>query len=226
MMGNGTTASFQDNGAHGEDAFLIRELSDTASVDAVLDGVTRCEGAYASAFTVQLLQSAPIERLSDLIDTLEEANNTLFQSGKGRNLLTTVSVALKLGDQLHVINSGDSPAYLIRGREMRELSTITRSKLFPSHVIGAVGLYSQFTYEYQTLELLPNDKLVLSTDGLINNVFPEELAEIVGRSGSAESAVSALGELASEKKRSRTGRKDTYGTFREDDQTVLIRYLD
>ena len=205
---------------------MIKELSNTSSLDAVLDGVTHCEGGYASGFTLRLLEDAPIESLSDLVHALEEANNTLFQSGRGRKLLTTVSVALKIKDELHVINAGDSPVYLIRRGEVSELTTIVKSGLLDGLVSGAVGFQQKFSYEYKKVTLQPGDRLILSTDGLINNLFPEELADIVQKAAAPHEAVSALQELVSEKRRLHKGREDSYGTFREDDQTAIIHYLD
>ena len=225
-MNNGVAASCNDNSAHGEDAFLTRELSLTASLDAVLDGVTHCEGGYASNFTAQLLQEAPIESLSGVTDVLEEANNTLYLGGRGHNLLTTVSVALKVEDELHLISAGDSPVYLIRGREVLELTPIARSSSLPGVAGGAVGLHESFTYVYKKVRLQPHDRIVLATDGLSNNVFPEEVAEIVRKYPSPTEAIAGLEELVSEKRRLHTGRQDSYGTFREDDWTAIIRYLE
>ena len=225
-MKNGEAASFQDNSAHGEDSFLVRELGDTSVLDAVMDGVSRCEGAYASGFTQQMLQDSSIQSLRDLVDTLEQVNSILFQSGQGNNLLTTISAVLKLDDQLHLIFAGDSPVYLIRGSELQELTSIVKSSLLPSLSGGAVGQTKTFKYQQKQVTLQPGDRLILTTDGLVHNVFPEEMAEIVRVSGSPEEGVSALVELVGEKRRQHTGREDAYGTFREDDQTAILRYFD
>ena len=225
-MNNGQAASLQDNSAHGEDRFLMRELSDTVCLDAVLDGVTHCEGGYASGFTVQILQDAPILTLEDLLAALEQANETLFQSGKGRNLLTTVSATLKTDGELHAINIGDSSIYLARSGCVSELSTITSSDVLTSLANGAVGLRATLDYKYRKIDLEPGDRLVLATDGLINNVFPEEILDIIQTSLSADDAVPRLERLVAVKRRSHVGREDLYGTFREDDRTVVVRYLD
>ena len=225
-MSSYSVDSFQDNSAHGEDAFLIRELSSTGSLDVVLDGVTQCEGGYASNFTVSVLQDASIESLSDLIDVIEQANSILFQNGRGRNLLTTVSAALKMGDELHVINVGDSPMYLIRDGEITELTTISKSNIFPGRVNGAMGINESLAYEYKSVTVRPHDRLILTTDGLMNNIFPKELLDIVESAGSPREAVSAIRELVSEKRSLHKGREDSYGTFREDDQTAIVRYFD
>ena len=224
-MNNGTAALYQDNSAHGEDSHLIQELSGTSCLDVVLDGVSQCEGAYASGFTAQVLQAAAIEGVRDLIDAIERANQVLFQSGRGRNLLTTVSAALKLGNELHTIAVGDSPAYLVRGGKLTELTTPVPASAFPSQLSGAVGLRGELAYQHNELTLQPHDVLILSTDGLMNNVYSQELADIAATCSSPAEAVSAIGELVAQKRRDHRGRDDTYGTFREDDHTAIIRYL-
>ena len=225
-MNNSPVASFHDNSAHGEDTFLTRALGGAGSLDAVLDGVTHSEGGYASSFTAQVLQDAPIEGLSDLIAALEQANDTLFEKGRRRNPLTTVSAALRVGDELHVVSVGDSPAYLVRDGEARELTTILKFDLLPGSLAsGAIGQREKLAYEHKSVGLQSNDRLILATDGLANNVSPEELAALIQSSASPDEAVSALAELVSEKRRLHRGREDRYGTFREDDRTAIIRYF-
>ena len=223
-MNNGTAASFCDNSAHGEDALVIRELSETDCLDAVLDGVTHCQGAYASAFTAQMLQESPIGSLEELSAVLEQANATLFQSGGGRNLMTTVSVALKLGDTLHVLHVGDSPVYLVREGTIEELSSIVQAGPLSNLPNGAVGLRERWSYKHRQVTLQPGDRLVLATDGIPHNIFPEEVAPIVSGALSPEEAISALQGLVEEKRSRHQGREDTYGTFREDDRTAVVRY--
>ena len=224
-MNNGTAALYEDNSAHGEDSHLIRELSGTSCLDVVLDGVSQCEGAYASGFAAQVLQEASVEGVRDLIDAIEGANQVLFQSGRGRNLLTTISAALKIGNELHTITVGDSPAYLLRDGKLTELTTTAPASAFPSQLNGAVGLRGDLAYEHKQLTLEPHDMLILSTDGLMNNVFPQELTDIAAKSSSPAEVVSAIGELVAHKRSQHQGRGDTFGTFREDDQTAIIRYL-
>ncbi len=225
-IGNGTVAYYQDNSAHGEDTFVIRDLGDTSSLDAVLDGVSRCEGAYASNFTAQLLRDTPIRSVDDAVGALSQANSSLFQSGRGRNLLTTASLALKLGDHLHVINVGDSPVYLVRDGKATELTSIVSSALLLGAMSTAVGLGETFAYEHKSVTLRPGDGLVLATDGLINNVFPEEVAQIVAAAATPQDAVLAIQVLVAEKRRRHQGRNDSYGTFHEDDQTAIFRFLE
>ena len=225
-MNNGTAASYQDNAAHGEDEFIIRELSGTSILDAVLDGVTHCQGAYASSFAAEFIQNATIDSVSDLMDVLEQANHTLFQSGQGSNLLTTVSVTLKVGDELHVVNAGDSPVYLIRNDELLELAAIIDAGPLANLINGALGLKEKFNYSSKSISLRAHDRIILLTDGLSNNVFAEEMGTIVRKAASPQDAVSALEELVGERRRLHKGREDSYVTFKEDDQTAIIRFFD
>ena len=224
-MKNGEVASFQDNAAHGEDAFVIRELGETSCMDAVLDGLTYCEGSYASNFTAQHLQSSELPALDDLVGVLRQANETLFQGGRGRSLLTTVSVALKVGTDLHVINVGDSPGYLVRGGQATELTSKSQSVMLPSMITIVLGLREELAYEYKKVELQPGDRLLLITDGISNNLTPEEMAVVVQSASSAQAAADALGELLAERRRLRQGTTEPFSTFREDDRTAVIRFL-
>ena len=219
-MNNGEAAAFQDNSVHGEDCFLIRELSDASSLDVVLDGVTQCGGEYAARFTADILRDTLIESLEGLLEALQGAARSLFERGRGRNLLTTVSVALKLGDDLHVVNVGDSPVYLVRAGEVEELTTIGGSGLLTGLVGGVLGLRQELTYQHKQSTLRAGDRLVLATDGLVNNLPPEELGSVVSGASSPDDAVAAIKRLLEEK----AGAPDFYLT-RKDDQTAVIRYL-
>jgi serine/threonine protein phosphatase PrpC len=69
------------------------------------------------------------------------------------------------------------------------------------------------------------DRLVLATDGLMENIAPSELAALVGDVPSPEEAVSALRQLLCERKRANRGRVDDHSGFRHDDATAIIRYI-
>ena len=222
-MDNGSAATLHDNSAHGEDSFLSLDLGPGLSLDAVLDGVTHCQGGYASGFTAQLLREASISSREDLMAVLDEANKVLYQSGQGRSLLTTISAALKVGSVLYVVNAGDSPIYLVRGGQAQELSIIATSGSLLGPVSGTLASREIFTCSSREVDLEPGDRLVLVTDGLTHNVTPQEMADIVSGAPTPDDAATALGELVAEKRRLHTGRPDTYGTFKEDDRTAVIR---
>jgi serine/threonine protein phosphatase PrpC len=221
---NGHTATFQDNSYHGEDAYVTRELQRQIALDAVFDGATGRGGAEASGYAASVLREATVETVDALTTLLEVANQRLFQRGRGRFFLTTASVALKIGSTLHVVHVGDSPAFLIRGHDILSLTGTAQGATFLG-VANALGRREKLSYKATSISLETEDRLVLATDGLIENVAPSELVALVNAAPSPEQAVSALRQLLDEKKRLDKGRVDDGTGFRRDDATAIVRYF-
>jgi serine/threonine protein phosphatase PrpC len=221
---NGRAAVYHDNSCHGEDAYVTRELPQRSVLDAVLDGATGRGGADASAFAADMLRGARLDTLDELTNLLDLANKRLFQRGKGRFFLTTVSVALKIGAALHIVSVGDSSVFLIRGRDLVPLTLTPRGPTILD-VSNGLGRRDRLSYKTTSLTLSLQDRLVLATDGLIENVAPSDLAALVGNAPSPEEAVVALRQLLCEKKRANRGRVDDRSEFRHDDVTAIIRYI-
>lgn len=222
---NGHVASYHDNAVHGEDAFLIRELDEGSVLDAVLDGATGHGGKYASEFVADTLQAAQFHTLHELITILETANASLFSRGKGSFLLTTLSVALKIGETLHLVNVGDSPGYLIRAGDIVGLTTATGDPTFFG-IANALGRRARLSYTARELTLQPRDRLVLVTDGILDNIAPAELVALVQGAASPEEAITRVQDLLEARKRTNRGRRDDYSGFRSDDATAIIRFMD
>ena len=66
MIGS-NVASIQDNSAHGEDSFLLRDFGEKGFLDAVMDGVTGHGGEEASQSLVEALSTADIDSPEDVI---------------------------------------------------------------------------------------------------------------------------------------------------------------
>ena len=221
---NGRAAVYHDNSCHGEDAYVTRELPQQIVLDAVLDGATGRGGADASAFAADMLRGARLDTLDELSNLLDLANKRLFQRGKGRFFLTTVAVALKIGASLHVVSVGDSTVFLIRGRDIVPLALTTIGPTILD-VSNGLGRRESLSYRTTCVTLSLPDRLVLATDGLIENVGPSELAALVGDVPSPEEAVAALRQLLCDRKRANRGRVDDRSGFRHDDATAIIRYI-
>lgn len=203
---------------------MTRELPQQTVLDAVLDGATGRGGGDASTFAAEMLRGATVQSLDELTHLLDVANKRLFQRGRGRFFLTTAAVTLKIGALLEIVSVGDSAVFLIRGGEIVPLTFTTRG---PTLLDVSNGLGRRETLSYKTtcVPLSHQDRLVLATDGLIENVAPSELADVVGASPSPEEAVAAVRQLLCEKKRANRGRVDDHSGFRHDDATALIRYI-
>jgi serine/threonine protein phosphatase PrpC len=221
---NGRAAAYHDNSCHGDDAYVTRELQPHSVLDAVLDGATGRGGADASAYAAQMLQGATVETFDELTNLLDLANTRLFQRGKGRFFLTTAAVALKIGPLLHVVSVGDSSIFLIRGGDIVPLALSTVGPTFLG-ISNALGRREALSYKTTCVSLSLQDRLVLATDGLLENVAPGELVALIGDAPSPAEAVSALRQLVCEKKRTNKGRVDDRSGFRNDDATAIIRYI-
>jgi serine/threonine protein phosphatase PrpC len=221
---NGRAAAYHDNSCHGEDAFLTRELTHHLALDAVLDGATGRGGWEASSYAAEILGTANIESVDDLTAMLDEINRELFRRGRGRFFLTTISAALKVGQELHVLSVGDSPVLLIRHGDIIPLTPAAKSQPFLG-MANALGRHEKLSYKTASVSLQVQDRVVLVTDGVIENVAPSELATLLGHASSPEEAVSAVRQLLAEKQRENKGRVDDRSSFRRDDATALIRYV-
>jgi serine/threonine protein phosphatase PrpC len=221
---NGRAAAYHDNSCHGEDAFLTRELNHHLALDAVLDGATGRGGWEASSYAAEVLGAANIEGIDDLTTLLDQVNRELFRRGRGRFFLTTISAALKIGQELHVLSVGDSPVLLIRDGDVIPLTPAAKGQTFLG-VANALGRHEKLSYKAVSVSLRLQDRVALVTDGIIENVAPSELAILVARASSPDEAVSAVQQLLSEKQRENKGRVDDRSSFRRDDATALIRYV-
>jgi serine/threonine protein phosphatase PrpC len=221
---NGDAAVFQDNSYHGEDAYVARGLNRHVAIDAVFDGATGRGGADASGFAAKTLQEAAVDTVDGMTGLLEMVNQRLFLRGRGRFFLTTASVTLKVGSALHVLNVGDSTVFLVRGRDIKPLDGTPQGATFLG-IDNALGRYEKLSYKAASVELEAGDRLVLATDGLIENVAPGELLALVEAAPSPEQAVAGLRQLLDEKKQRDKGRADDTSGFRRDDATAIFRYV-
>jgi serine/threonine protein phosphatase PrpC len=221
---NGKSAVFQDNSFHGEDTYVSRELNRSMALDAVFDGATGRGGADASGYAAKTLQEATVEGVDELTALLDLANQRLFQRGRGRFFLTTASVIFKTGSTLHVLNVGDSPVFLIRGHEIMALTGTAQGATFLG-IANALGRHDRLSYKATSISLEAEDRLVLTTDGLIENIAPSELLALVDAASSPEQAVAGIQQLLAEKQRANKGRIDESSGFRRDDATAIVRFL-
>jgi serine/threonine protein phosphatase PrpC len=225
QLPNGQVAHYHDNSVHGDDAFVSRDLGPFLALDAVLDGATGHGGKYASSLVANALRAAQLGTVQELLEIVETLNHTLFQQGRGSFLLTTLLAALKIDATLHVVSVGDSPGFLIRAEEIVPLTAAATGPTL-SGIAKAMGRQARLACTTRVVTLQPHDRLVLITDGVLDNVSPAELAALVRGAASPQEATSRLRELLHEKKRGNRGREDDRSGFRADDATAAIRYFE
>ena len=224
LISNGNCAHYFDNRYHGDDAWLSKTIGRYSVLDVVLDGVSTGNGGKASSFVKEKLKKYNITEYEEIIRLLQEANSELYEEGKGW-LTTKITVSFKKENTLHLINAGDSPAYLIRDGKIIEISTPDRDSKKPNVVTSVVGMEKCIDYHLNEIELKPYDRLILATDGITDNVYPDEILKIVSSKTTPKEAIEDLKELMKIKRATKKGRHDVFGLFKEDDATARIRYF-
>ncbi|HEX5887324.1 MAG TPA: protein phosphatase 2C domain-containing protein [Pyrinomonadaceae bacterium] len=139
-----------------------------------------------------------------------EADHDYTLQGMG----TTLTVAAALGSNLLIGHVGDSRAYLLRGSNLRQLTTdhtlaqalIDAGVADPDdpasrsmrHVLtAAVGsLGQEVEPQVQRFRLERGDQLLLCTDGLTETVADSTIAKVLNEAVSAQSACRTLVDLA------------------------------
>ena len=203
---------------------IIDEAGRGAALYAVADGLGgHAGGEIASAVAVNTLRQevpALLDRQRTAEDVLQEvfqrANTAIRARAASAGLTgmaTTCTAVLIHGDRGVVAHVGDSRAYLLRGNEIRQLTTdhslaeelerrgagdaLAAGLRVPRHLLTrALGSSEVAQVDVRTELLRPADTLVLASDGLHMAVSPAEMAGVVRTASSPSEACRALVGLA------------------------------
>jgi serine/threonine protein phosphatase PrpC len=170
------------------------------------DGTASSDGeTVASSQLVAALQQG-FKSANERI--IEEAVN-----GEGGGTMgTTMVAAAIIGDHLTVANVGDSRAYLVRAETAQQITKDhslvaeqvaggvmtaeeARTSNYRNIITRALGHRPKVEVDIFEITLLPDDRIVLCSDGVHGSVEPEEVADLVLHQPPAE-ASQALVDLA------------------------------
>ncbi|MCQ2526413.1 MAG: Stp1/IreP family PP2C-type Ser/Thr phosphatase [Lachnospiraceae bacterium] len=191
----------------------------------VADGMGgHAAGDYASRTAVETIvkyieNSFEKNSLKLLTKAVETANNEVYTEALLNRRLegmgTTIVAATFVGRYLQAINVGDSRLYIIRDKEIRQVSVDhslveemiksggiareqARNHPDKNIITRAVGVKSTVEPDTYTEELKNGDYVLLCSDGLTNMVPDEEIAEIIVKEEKVDEAVKKLIEKANE----------------------------
>ncbi len=223
-MKTGIFSNYLENKTHGDDFLLTRVIGKDCVFDAVLDGVSMGVGKEASNLLGLALKNEKIQSIKNIEKILEKVNNSLYRTRKGMTL-TTVTIAFKLKNKLTIISCGDSPAYLIRNNQIKDIAKLDKVGHDPTILTNAVGIGKDFRYHLNEISLKQGDKIILMTDGISDNLYSKEILEIVNKSPSPNKTILRIKELLKKKKKFNEGRRDFFDKFKPDDKAMIVRYL-
>lgn len=187
-------------------------------------------GEVASALVVETLRRVLANNAPDteesktaitkaLEDAVTKANEEVFKAavdpGK-RGMGATLTAVYVNGEQAYIVEVGDSRAYLLRGRRMRQMTkdqsfvqllldsgaiSEAEAKDYPHKniILQAFGQQKTLNIGLGRLALRRGDRLLLCSDGLSNKLNPDEMREIICDSGALDKAAVKLIEMANER---------------------------
>lgn len=185
-------------------------------------------GDYASRYTTQRLvasvsRSSGEEPVTILKEAIETANRLLLEEAREdetkRGMGTTVVAATIIANRLYVANVGDSRLYLA-GREMRQITRdhslvaemvrigemgAAEAKAHPDKniITRAIGASAHVEADFFEVDLTPEDRILICTDGLTNMVEDSVIHDVVTEDAPIEQRVEKLVHAAN-----RAGGKD------------------
>ncbi len=229
-----------------EDAAAIWPTKPDAGVLAIADGLGgHAGGEKASRVAVETIQQfvhqaaaangsngQPDQLRGGILNGIEAANQFVRELGCGA--ATTLALVEVEGRSIRTYHVGDSVILLTGQRGKLKLQTIPHSPIgyaveagmmaeedaihhearhVISNVIGSEAMRIEIG---PTVEMAARDTLVLASDGLVDNLLPSEIVELV-RSGPLDRAVGDLVEEARRRMTSQLGAAPS----KPDDLTVI-----
>ncbi|MBX3314312.1 MAG: Stp1/IreP family PP2C-type Ser/Thr phosphatase [Actinobacteria bacterium] len=205
-----------------QDAPLVAPEADLYGV---ADGIGGHQGGeVASALAVQIIAELATEpSLHTLVDAVRQANRRIFETaGSDPDLhgMGTTFVAIQLvdspeGDEVGWVNVGDSRLYLFRDDDVIQLSedhslveelvrdgqlSPEEAKVHPQRNVVTRSLGIDLDVNVDSGRLLPftNDRFVLCSDGLSNEVSTDQMGATLRRLAEPQEVADELVRLANE----------------------------
>lgn len=203
-----------------EDAYVA-----TDRLIAVADGMGgHNAGEVASSMAVSmLLQHAEhtFSSVSELVELISEINSAIHreatstngQRGMGTTLTAAAVVADSEAPHVFVANVGDSRTYLLREGELRQITVdhsyvqelVHEGVLTPEEarqhprrniVTRALGIDSRVDVDSWTIPLLPRDRFLLCSDGLVDEVSVTDVTKTLQQIPDPQKTARQLVEMA------------------------------
>ena len=168
-------------------------------------------------FAYQSKAALSVEAIKEFILTsFHEANRAVFEKGKAKEVEmgTTLTAAFIDGDKAYIGHVGDSRAYHLRGREIRQVTEdhtlaedmvkqgkATRDEMntspMSSMLTRSIGTKEEVAIDPPIgIELKEGDVILLCTDGLTNLVEEREILSMVHNTPHVRKACARLVDMA------------------------------
>jgi len=190
-----------------EDVFAVTSLEDGGALCVLSDGVGSArEPRRCAERVVRLVAENFAARPHDwsipkTFDRLvEQASRSLYAEGAyhdgSASMQATLAAVCLTGARLSGVNVGDSPVFLLRAGNIRQLSHPHRRRNAEGHDVltAAVGMADAPEIHCFEESIQEGDMLVITSDGLTNLLDEEPMAELARKFRSARSLLEAASE--------------------------------
>jgi protein phosphatase len=185
------------------------EIASTTIVNAI------AQKTYTELLPADMETGTETDNGQWLLEAVQAANEAVFSIRKstGSDLGSTLVAALIEGNNAHIANVGDSRAYLINAKGIRQITTdhslverlvatgqITREEARYHHqrnvIYRTIGDKAIVDIDMNSLPLSHGDRLLLCSDGLSGMITDEDIQRIVEKAPSTQAACDALVDAA------------------------------
>ncbi|MFO7604626.1 MAG: protein phosphatase 2C domain-containing protein [Gammaproteobacteria bacterium] len=217
-FGGGTVAWYSHRSpsktTENEDSLALIPLHDGNAILAIADGLGgHVNGAAASRAAIEALSAIPQQHVetedlrSAILNAIESANATILQNNPGA--ATTLAVVELSGRQVRSYHAGDSAILVSGQRGKRKLMTLAHSPVgyavesgmldeddavhhAERHLVSNVVGSPEMSIEIGAgIRLAARDTLLIASDGLLDNLYLDEIINII-RTGPLERCAMTL----------------------------------
>ena len=193
-----------------EDRILVDRESD---LYAVADGVTlssQGSGGAAAELALSLLKE---QFTGDLTEAVEAVHDRLFELKRSDRTIgeTTLTCAHLAEGRAEIVNVGDSPAYLVRGEEMKVMTHPDRNEL--GYITQVIGYPENIKANRNSESLEAGDFLILASDGIAHVLNHLTLLPILETTRTIGDVAEAIIEKA----------KVTWAGYDDDKSVIVIK---
>jgi PPM family protein phosphatase len=200
-----------------EDSYLMED-----PIFVIADGMGgHIAGDVASSTAVDVIadvtKNADARDPNSLGSIVRRANEAIWKKAQAdpslRGMGTTCTLLMVQDSTAHLAHVGDSRAYLLRDRELSQLTEdhtlvgrmVQDGRLTPEEaqrhphrnvITRALGIDSDVQVDVLTFDLIPGDRLLLCSDGLSSMVDAEAIRQTLAHEGDPQRAADALVDLA------------------------------
>ena len=186
-----------------QDAFFVDQFSSECGVGFVCDGMGGAKGgSFASMIAIETIRRvmnphrAANEPKELLLDAAKESNSRVYEEAQSNEACngmgTTLVAALVNGEDVHLVNVGDSRAYRITNGSVSQITkdhsavqelvdsgrlTESQAKIHPNKniITRAIGIEPDVEVDSYHITVEKGDIIILCSDGLSNFADESEI---------------------------------------------------